>query len=56
MRELSELIFRLNATTKDYAYISRYLYISKSYIKKILEIIYENNYSGYARCLKKTFV
>ena len=53
IRELNGLIFRLDATIRDYIFIIRRLYILKLYIKDVLEIVYRDGYLGYTRYLKK---
>ena len=54
IREPNGLIFRLDYTTIDnYIYTLRRLYIPSTYIKDVLEIVYSNEYLGYARYLEK---
>ena len=53
--ESNGLIFRLDATTKDYTFTIKRLYILNLYIKDILEIVYRDGYLGYARYLEKAF-
>ena len=53
IREPDGLIFRLDATTRNYTFAARRLYVLNLYIKDVLEIVYRDGHLGYARCLEK---